>query len=74
MSTRLRVGNLPPHVTASDLKTRFSRYGAVSFAALLDDQAGSAAVEMTDPDGAAQAIQWLNFSSLEGQVITVSYF
>ena len=74
MSTRLRVGNLPPHVTASDLKTRFSRYGAVSFAALLDDRPGTAAVDMTDSDGATQAIKWLNFSSLEGQVITVRYF
>ena len=72
MSKKIRVGNLPPHVTVSDLKDRFSRYGLVSFVVFIKDEPGCATIEMADPDSATKAIARLNFSCFEGQVISVS--
>ena len=77
MTAKLHVANLSPHVTDNDLLDRFSRFGRVAFAAVTKDELsgdsrGIGLVEMADSTGAAQAIKWLNFSSIEGQIIAVS--
>jgi len=79
MTEKLRVGNLSSHVTDKDLSDRFSRFGVVTFAAVMKDELsgdsrGFGLVEMADSACAEQAIKWLNFSSFEGQIIAVSDF
>ena len=79
MSNRLHIGNLPSSITDQDLADKFGKFGVVNFAAVVKDglsgeSRGFGFVEMADLPAAESAIKWLNFSSYEGQVMTVSVF
>ena len=79
MNKKLHVGNLPAWITDQELSEKFARFGTVEFAAVFKDAVsgnsrGFGLVEMSDTDGAQKAIQWLNFSSFEGQILAVSFF
>ena len=77
MNRKLHVANLPAWVTDHDLAKKFARFGVVDSAlVVMDDISGESQgfglVEMSDSEGAQEAIKWLNFSSFEGQIMAVS--
>ena len=70
---------MPASVDAQELSEKFSRFGVVEFATVVkDDVSGESQcvglVEMHDVAGALEAIKWLNFSSFEGQILSVNFF
>ena len=77
MSTKLYVGNLPYQTTESDLQTLFESSGQVSTVNLVRDRStgqarGFAFVEMSDEDGARNAIQQLDRFEYGGRNLTVN--
>jgi len=71
------VGNLPFSATEDDLRQAFSQFGPVSKVDIVKDREtgrsrGFAFVEMSDGKEAAQAIQQLNLSEINGRSITVN--
>ena len=65
MSTKLYVGNLPYQTTEADLQTLFESSGQVSSISVVRDRAtgqarGFALVEMSDSEGAQNAIKTLD--------------
>jgi len=77
MSTKLYVGNLPYETTESDLQTLFESAGAVSTVSVVRDRAtgqarGFAFVEMSDADGARNAISSLDRKPFGGRNLTVN--
>jgi len=79
MNSKLHVRNLPNWVTNQDLSDKFARFGDVDFALVVrDDLSGESCgfglVEMADELSAQEAIKWLNFSSYQGQILSVSLF
>ncbi len=77
MSKRLYVGGLPYSVDDSALSNLFASFGNVVSANVIMDRAtgrskGFGFVEMANDGAAAEAIQSLNGSELEGRSITVN--
>lgn len=77
MSTKLYVGNLPYQVTESDLQSLFESAGQVSTINIMRDRAtgqarGFAFVEMTDEEGARNAISSLDQRPFGGRNLTVN--
>jgi RNA recognition motif-containing protein len=79
MNKKLHVGNLVIWVTDQELSEKFARFGLVDFAVVFKDETsvescGFGLVDMSDVAGAKKAIEWLNFSTHEGRIMTVSPF
>ena len=79
MTSKLHVRNLCATVTDQELRKRFEPFGVVEFAAIFSDETSAinrrfGLVEMADSAGADKAIEWLNFSTHEGLVMSVGYF
>jgi RNA recognition motif-containing protein len=79
MTRKLHVGNLSPSVTDEELRELFTPFGDVEFAATFTDETNRVnrsfgLVEMIDVNAATHAMRWLNFTTHEGQVMTVSLF
>ena len=77
MSKKLYVGNLPFTSNEDELRTLFTRHGAVESVAVINDREtgrprGFAFVEMTDAQGANDAIKALDGTQLGGRAIRVS--
>ncbi|HZV13483.1 MAG TPA: RNA-binding protein [Candidatus Kapabacteria bacterium] len=77
MSKRLYVGGLPYSVDDNALSSLFASFGNVVSANVIMDRAtgrskGFGFVEMANDGAAAEAIQSLNGSELEGRSITVN--
>jgi len=77
MGKKLYVGNLPYSVTDQSLRDIFSRHGAVESSRIITDRdtgrsKGFGFVEMSTDAEAADAIQKLNGSSIDGRAITVN--
>ena len=77
MSTKLYVGNLPYQVTESDLQALFESAGQVNTINIMRDRAtgqarGFAFVEMTDEEGARNAISSLDQRPFGGRNLTVN--
>ena len=77
MSTKLYVGNLTYQTTESDLQTLFESAGAVSTVSVVRDRAtgqarGFAFVEMSDDEGANNAIKTLDRFEYGGRNLTVN--
>jgi RNA recognition motif-containing protein len=77
MSTKLYVGNLPYQTTESDLQTLFEGSGQVASVNLVRDRAtgqarGFAFVEMSDSEGATNAIKTLDRQEYGGRNLTVN--
>jgi RNA recognition motif-containing protein len=77
MSTKLYVGNLPFQTTESDLQALFESAGQVSTINIVRDRAtgqnrGFAFVEMSDAEGAQNAINSLDRQSFGGRNLTVN--
>jgi RNA recognition motif-containing protein len=77
MSNKLYVGNLPYQTTESDLQTLFEGSGQVASVNLVRDRAtgqarGFAFVEMSDSEGANNAIKTLDRQEYGGRNLTVN--
>jgi RNA recognition motif-containing protein len=77
MNTKLYVGNLPYETTESDLQSLFEGAGQVSTVNIIRDRAtgqarGFAFVEMSDADGARNAIAELDRHQMRGRSLTVN--
>ena len=77
MSNKLYVGNLPYQTTESDLQTLFESSGQVASVNLVRDRAtgqarGFAFVEMSDSEGANNAIKTLDRQEYGGRNLTVN--
>ena len=77
MSTKLYVGNLPYQTTEADLQALFESSGAVSSISVVRDRAtgqarGFAFVEMSDSEGAQNAIKTLDRFEYGGRNLTVN--
>jgi RNA recognition motif-containing protein len=74
---RLYVGTLAYSVTSQSLESRFSEYGTVKDATVVQDRdtgrsKGFGFVEMSDNSQAQAAIQGLNLKEVEGRCLTVN--
>lgn len=79
MNRKLHISNLPAGISGTDLSDKFGRFGEVDFAMIIKDDvsgesSGFGLVEMRDAASAFEAVRWLNFSSYEGQIMSVSFF
>ena len=79
MNKKLHVGNLSTWVTDEQLSAKFAHFGSVDFAVVFKDTTsgegrGFGVVEMSEAGCAQKAIEWLNFSTFEGQIMAVSLF
>lgn len=77
MSKKLYVGNLPYSTTDQTLMDTFSQCGTVESARVIMDRdsgrsKGFAFVEMSSSEEAANSIEQLNGSQLDGRAINVS--
>jgi RNA recognition motif-containing protein len=77
MSTKLYVGNLPYQTTEADLQTLFETSGNVASISVVRDRAtgqarGFAFVEMSDEEGANNAIKQLDRQEYGGRNLTVN--
>lgn len=77
MGKRLYVGNLSYNVTNSSLEELFSQFGSVASAEVVQDRdtgrsKGFGFVEMSDDNGAQEAIRGLNEKEHEGRPLTVN--
>lgn len=77
MSTKLYVGNLPYETTESDLQALFETSGQVASVNIVRDRAtgqarGFAFVEMSNAQGAQQAINDLDKHAFGGRTLTVN--
>jgi RNA recognition motif-containing protein len=77
MSTKLYVGNLPYETTETDLQQLFESAGQVSTITVVRDRAtgqarGFAFVEMSDEEGARNAINSLDRKPFGGRNLTVN--
>lgn len=77
MAKKLFVGSLPYSTTSQQLREVFEAVGTVESADVISDRMtgrskGFGFVEMSTEDEAAQAVEKLNGSDLEGRSITVS--
>ncbi len=77
MSTKLYVGNLPYQTTEADLQTLFESSGNVASINVVRDRAtgqarGFAFVEMSDAEGATNAIRQLDRHEYGGRNLTVN--
>jgi RNA recognition motif-containing protein len=71
------VGNLPYSISEDELKSEFSKFGAVTSVKIIIDKAtgrskGFAFVEMTSSSEGNQAIRSLNETDLNGRNIKVN--
>lgn len=74
---KIFVGSLPWSASDSDLKSKFEQFGQVDSATILMDKftgrsRGFGFVEMPDGEKAAQAIEALNGSDMNGRNIVVN--
>ena len=77
MSTKLYVGNLPFQTTEADLQELFEAIGPVATVSVVRDRAtgqarGFAFVEMSDAEGAQNAIKQLDRRDFGGRNLTVN--
>lgn len=77
MNPRLYIGNLSPEIGEDDLRSLFSRAGAVVQVELMRDPTtqqsrGFAFVTMASPESAAAALEAFHCHSLGGRHITVT--
>ncbi len=77
MAKKLYVGNLSYDVTNADLEQMFAEFGAVQSAEVVQDRdtgrsKGFGFVEMSDDNGAQQAINGLNGKEHGGRPLTVN--
>jgi len=75
--TNIYVGNLAFSATNDDLRTAFEAFGKVAAVNIITDREtgrsrGFAFVEMSDDDGAKEAIESLNGSPICGRNVTVN--
>ncbi len=74
---KIYVSNLSFNVNDEDLRNYFSPYGEVTSASIVNDREsgrsrGFGFVEMSDANGAKQAIQALNGGTVEGRTVNVA--
>jgi RNA recognition motif-containing protein len=72
----LRVGNLPGTLTEQEIRKHFSRYGTVLSVTIAKDTVTGvsrrfADIEMSEDEGAAEAVKWLHLSQMDGRTISV---
>ena len=77
MNTKLYVGNLPHQTTEADLQTLFEGSGQVNTINIVRDRTtgharGFAFVEMSDAEGAREAITELDRHQFGGRSLTVN--
>ena len=75
--TNIYVGNLAFSATDEDLRSAFEQYGDVTSVNIIMDREtgrsrGFAFVEMSDANGAADAIEQLNGKEIAGRSVTVN--